>query len=528
MLNRIKVIAFSIFFIVTISAGTYFLFNMPLSSHLKAAVPAPSEIRPYVLIDTQDYTYPTAFSTFLTDGEHSMLKEGTPRSLLLAIAATAKDAVVLVEEQGENRSEVYTSLRFRKDEMTSLQKGILPESLKNVIKTAKVSSGETKNIWLIQTESVATPIYYKVNNKQVIMAADLEALNLMNDLSRGQVNSLAKKKWIEEASWPSHIEICDGGLFSSIQKKTGSLKIEAAWQTLKHDKNSDPTGELKWRISGLNKDIAKFIKNSITPTKWDTSECLIPEPLLFTMGVNMSYLKGTFKRWPFPLRNLAELGKSMGLTDKDIRELLSGKVIASIGGHNRILWFNLPGFMIELSAEKPLLKKLISAYWEKLFFGTEPNPVSGFEFGGTASLPFSALGVANDKRALVGLISPESIKISKMLSRFMKGDKEVLGWVAADLPLIGEALKEMAKINFLVDDQASEESPFYDENTTAANGEKETVTQPEMDFSSFDNGTTDSFSNLLKNLGKILIVWEKDDSGRLNWFDTATAETEKK
>ena len=177
MLNRIKVIAFSIFFIVTISAGTYFLFNMPLSSHLKAAVPAPSEIRPYVLIDTQDYTYPTAFSTFLTDGEHSMLKEGTPRSLLLAIAATAKDAVVLVEEQGENRSEVYTSLRFRKDEMTSLQKGILPESLKNVIKTAKVSSGETKNIWLIQTESVATPIYYKVNNKQVIMAADLEALN---------------------------------------------------------------------------------------------------------------------------------------------------------------------------------------------------------------------------------------------------------------------------------------------------------------------------------------------------------------
>ena len=61
-----------------------------------------------------------------------------------------------------------------------------------------------------------------------------------------------------------------------------------------------------------------------------------------------------------------------------------------------------------------------------------------------------------------------------------------------------------------------------------ANGEKETVTQPEMDFSSFDNGTTDSFSNLLKNLGKILIVWEKDDSGKLNWFNTATAETEKK
>ena len=45
--------------------------------------------------------------------------------------------------------------------------------------------------------------------------------------------------------------------------------------------------------------------------------------------------------------------------------------------------------------------------------------------------------------------------------------------------------------------------------------------QPELSLSPFDQGITDSFGNVLKRLGRVLIVWEKPLSGRINWYKTA-------
>ena len=71
-------------------------------------------------------------------------------------------------------------------------------------------------------------------------------------------------------------------------------------------------------------------------------------------------------------------------------------------------------------------------------------------------------------------------------------------------------------MNSFVEDEEEEDDPAFSYDSEEPEGGE--VFQPEMSFSPFDQGVTDSFGNVLKKLGKVLIVWEKSDSGRLNWY----------
>jgi hypothetical protein len=175
--------------------------------------------------------------------------------------------------------------------------------------------------------------------------------------------------------------------------------------------------------------------------------------------------------------------------------------------------------MIEFTADEQLLKTAVSAFWQKLFFETEPSPLNGFSYGGTASLPFSTLGVADKNSALFGLIASNSIKQHNALSRLMKEDEEAIGWLIADLPHIADSLEEMSKMNFFSsEDFGSERDIFLDSEQT------EEFFHPEMDLYPLDYDKANSFSNLLKKFGKITLVWENYDSGRLSWYDVKAKE----
>ena len=112
------------------------------------------------------------------------------------------------------------------------------------------------------------------------------------------------------------------------------------------------------------------------------------------------------------------------------------------------------------------------------------------------------------------------------LGRFLKDDEKAIGWLAADLPRIGAALSDMTKVNSFVEDEvtADEDStPLVGTDKPAVdelNHDNTEPFQPEMNFSPFDQSITDSFGSVLRGLGNVLIVWEKPESGRLNWFKT--------
>ena len=520
MLKRLKIFIYFLLIIIAISTGIYLLLDSSLRGRLMSAIPAPTETNPYILIDSKEYLYPQAVSLFLTDRGYSLLKKGTPRNLLLSIAATAMESAVLIEEKNKDKPEIYMALRYTKDEMASLKKGILPDSMKKIIKEGKISPSAQKKCWTITANNSDSPIYYQASRKHVLMTADLELLEQMNKTLRGKISPVTKRKWIHEKSFPGYIEISDGGFLNAVGgKDKNAVIIQAAWKSSPDTVNNHNSGELKWKISGLDKEIYRLIATSFAPVKWSDSKHFSAEPMLFSLGINISKLKGNLKDWPFPLNNLALLGKTMGLKNREIREIFTGKTVVSVGGHNQLLWFNLPGFMIEFTADEQLLKTAVSAFWQKLFFETEPSPLNGFSYGGTASLPFSTLGVADKNSALFRLIASNSIKQHNALSRLMKEDEEAIGWLIADLPHIADSLEEMSKMNFLSsEDFGSERDIFSDSEQT------EEFFHPEMDLYPLDYDKANSFSNLLKKFGKITLVWENYDSGRLSWYDVKAKE----
>lgn len=93
--------------------------------------------------------------------------------------------------------------------------------------------------------------------------------------------------------------------------------------------------------------------------------------------------------------------------------------------------------MAEFTGDKELMRELVDAFWNRLFFGAEPRPIEGFDFGGTTNVPFSVIGAGKGNVAILGLLSPESIRETVRLENFMKNNEKAIGWIVADLPKIG-------------------------------------------------------------------------------------------
>lgn len=489
-------------------------------SGILGALPAPEGTRPYVLIETKDKNYPKAVSALLTDGLYALLRNGTPRNALLKTAAAAQEAGVLVEDRGEAGAEVYCVFLFDDDTAAALKKGALPQSLSTVFKNGEIrEDAKIKNVSAIHAEDLATPVYYTAWKKYWLMAASPEALAKMTEATDDKKKSLASKKWTLENKWPAHIEFCDGGVLTTNSEYKFPISIEAAWHASESAKAGEPAGEARWALVNLDKKVELYLNSSLKARKWKTSSCVIPEPLLLSVGVNLPPLSGSPKEWPFPLSAFGETADSLGLSESKVREILSGQTVFSLGGQNRILWFSLPGFLVEFTGKPAVMTELIQAFWENLFFGAIPKPLPGFTAGGTTNVPFSVVGAGRDDIAILGLVSAASLNNKDGLGSFLKEDEEVVGWMLADLPRIGGALSEMTKMSSFIDQEAGEDDPaLSEEQSTEAATEAEPL-QPEMALTPFDQGITDSFGNVLKGMGRILVVWEKPLSGRINWYN---------
>ncbi len=505
-----------------ILAALFFSYALREPSGILTMIPRPGNSRAYVLTETKEGSYPRALSALLTDGVYALLKGGTPRNALLFAAAAAKEAALLVEDGGAGMAEVYASLRFAPSDTSALKKGALPESLKQVFKGASVRAGGDKGVFVIEAEGLSAPVYYTVKGKTVAMAAELSALRRMERASKKSAGNLGGKKWRQEKNWPAHIEISDGGMITANAEHKFTITVEAAWRSLEPQSPADPAGEIRWVLVDLGKPVESYLSSSLKAKRWDTEDFTIPQPLLLSMGVNLPPLGGAPQDWPFPLSYLGEIAESLNMKDDRIREVLSGQTVFSFGGQNRILWFSLPGFLVEFSGRPALMNELVDSFWKNLFFGAEPKPLPGFTFGGTTNVPFSVIGAGRDGIAVLGLTTPQSINTKNSLGKFLKEDEAVVGWMLADLPRIGGALSEMTKMSSFFEEESMEDAEAYG-GYPGYGGEEQLAEplQPEISLSPFDQGITDSFSGILRRLGRVLVVWEKPLSGRINWYNAA-------
>ena len=101
----------------------------------------------------------------------------------------------------------------------------------------------------------------------------------------------------------------------------------------------------------------------------------------------------------------------------------------------------------------------------------------------------------------------------------------MIGWAIADLPRVGGALSDMTRISGLFDDDLVKnddeawEDPYEEDDEDSITD----LLQRDLTADSFDEETVSSFSNVLKLMGRVFILWEKPLSGRLFWYSPAKA-----
>ena len=491
--------------------GLFAYFSTKGPAVLASRLPLPSGSEPYVVFETPESYYPVSVSDLLSKGQYAIFREGSAGNQILSIAKTAKECAVLIEDGEEGIFDIYAVMRPLPEEITSLSRGDLPGSWKTVLGDADIKKSQNGS-WEIMAPHADTSIYYSTERDIVIIAHGRNSFFKMLDVRSGSGKGIPKNYWgKEKKSWPAHIEICDGGLMFSNEETRSPLVLKAAWRSQEPDKNNGRAGEAVWKIEGLDKRISPVFLNTLKPKTWDTSNCIIPEPLLISAGINIPDLIGSPEEWPFPLKTIGELGKNIGLSEKQIQKILSGETVFSVGGYNKLLWFSLPGIMAEFTGDEKLMKELLDAFWTKLFFGAEPKPIDGFDFGGTTNVPFSVVGAGRGNVAILGLLSPESIRDTEKLENLMKSNEKAIGWIIADLPKIGAALSDMTKMNTFMNESGTDDEQYYE-------GDTDNIFQPDQSFSPFDQGISDSFGNVLKGMGKTFIVWETVESGRINWY----------
>ena len=486
-----------------------------------AYIPAPDAASPYILLETKEHHYPEVMASLLTDGIYAHLKSDTPRGAVLAAAALAEDAAVLLESGVDGAIRVYCAARFTDEETKLLQKGALPAPLDAAFGTESAEGGD--GTFAVRSEKLSEPFYYTVIGKNTLIAAELPALHEMASFDKGD-GGLKRKKWTQEESWPAHIEISDGGRLTKNSKENITLTVEAAWC---EPADETQPGEARWALVNLGSAAKSRLTSALKATKWDVADCVLPQPLLLSAGFSLPQLKEGSGEWPFPLSHVKLFAEGLGLSDAQIREILAGRTIVSLGGQNKILWFSLPGFLAEFSGRPELMRELVSAFWDGLFIGAEAEPVEGFEYGGAASVPFSVIGAGRGGTAVLGLVSPQSVASGSALSQFLTEDEEAVGWLLADLPRIGKTLSEMTKISTFLDSE--ENGDFYDgsENygsqqngySWESGADDPEPLQPEFSISPFDQEIADSFGGVLQRLGRVMIVWEKPLSGRISWYN---------
>lgn len=524
MKGKFKAIACVLAAVAVLAAALVLVYVKLGDRNIFAMIPHPDDGHPYLIMETKG-SMPDALMALLTDGVYAPLKSGTPRGALLAVASAAQDTALLIE--GGDVPEVYAAFRFSPETASSLKKGILPESLGAVFTDAKVSVGSEKGRFCIEASNITMPIYYSVRGKNVAMTAEPAALRRMEDARRR--NGFRGKKWTKEKDWPSHMEISDGGRITANAEHKFPLIVEAAWHKLSPATATDPAGEIRWSLVGLDAPVEAHLLATLKTHKWDISQCVIPEPLLLSAGFTPSAM-GNSTDWPFPFSGLSDVAQAIGLKDEQINEILSSPTVFSLGGQNRILWFTLPGFLVEFSGRPELMAELVTAFWENLFFGAEPRPMTGFTCGGTTNTPFSVVGAGRDGIAVLGLTTPESISAPKHVGDFLGADEAVVAWLLADLPRIGGALSEMTRMStFLEDEERMDMTPsYFDYGASGTEGGEAHFAEPmapEISFSPFDQGISDAFGRVLKRMGRVLFVWENPLSGRINWYGNAKPQT---
>jgi hypothetical protein len=364
-------------------------------------------------------------------------------------------------------------------EAEDLRSKRIPEALS----FPEASLSEQEGVLRLVAPSLPAPLFLFLRDELLLLARSPEDLSVMREAMEGRKPRLLPDGFREEPRWGEHLRLYLGtGAFfgrflRSPRGEPVPMAVEAA---IRHDFKGG--GEATFRLLGLRERLGAELVRKWRPVSFSRG-VVVPKPLMALLGVNLPDdpdLLGAL---------LPEDSSSVeAIGGDEAREALPGPTYLSLGGRTRVLWFSLPGLLLDLPDRGRSGKRLVEAVWERLFLGASPDRVEGFDVGGATDLPVSAVAAANDDRALLGPVDPGSLgPLDREEESFIPAKKCLL-FFAADFGRFAAAMEELRQL-----DDFLEESPGKaDEGVEAAR-------------------------RAVSGLGRTLFVLDSPETGHMTW-----------
>lgn len=471
-------------------------------------LPKPDERFSYVLAASDRDSFPCVLSDLFTEGTFALLGRGSPSNAILAVARAAESSAFLIEHRAVFSYSSLAMLRLSSQDKNKLRAGTLPESWHRALPGAKL----VKAGGVFRVEERGMPLFYAAFVKNSCSASDSGAVAAAAD--RGGLEKLLSLPDKDRYGAPGGTAEGFSGYaeisLAELPSAPSPVKFYVSWKPGGKGKEN---GKAVWRCAGLDDLFGELLKHLPEPVSWDLNEGYEPAPVMLSAGFNLPPLKSLAKVFPRFRQTLAAFAGQLALSEDEFFELFGGRSVVSIGGENRVLWFRVPGVLLDLTADEKRAEKFVSAVWKELFFDVHPKALEGFEYGGYTSLPFASVAASSGNRVLLGAVSPESIKRRENVP-FDCGGK-ALAWFFADLPRVGAALEDMSAMFSRLDSGGNGGFPGVPDTDEPF--------QPEIS-SPFDKSVARAFSKILKKTGRVAVVIESLERGWMTWGKSAGIE----
>lgn len=442
---------------------------------LLGLLPPLPEDTPMIVVEAEEGEFPYSPMTLFAGsfGEYG----GGP--LITALPLFKSRAGALVASSRENSVTFMGVLAIDRKEEKALAAGKLPASWLEYLDRPKAIQ-DARGPLAIVAANLQSPIYVEAKDRHAWLSDNLSDMDAMRGARTRPARGM-KPIWSVAPRYRGHILVSDGGMIMASDGNPGEpLRLEAAWKAGLH--------RAEWKISGLRRGSYKVP----SAFNWAANMPVVPGNLLLSAGVNLPSPGKNRAKYPLWAKQLAGPLSKFGLRDSEIAQALTGPVTVSLGGRTQILWYELPGVVLDVPGRGRLANRAIDLFWQRTFMGIEPRPIEGFTRGGSTDLPFSVIAAANNERMIFALAdrpgghNPE-------IENLLKRTKHAIGWLYADLPQIGASLTEMASVNTLL---------FSEDEENAS-----------------DNATLAVLSDALAGMRRVFMVWKTPGGGSIEWFE---------
>ncbi len=464
---------------VALAAVFLYVGREPDRRRLSGVIPPPPEGIPYFFVLGRG----RAFENIRTATKAQIGNASVADFLALLSGA---ERAVLLAEPGAGRSSCSAAAFFPRTVTETIFRSATPETWSAMGFTVSPDAGGVR-----VSRGSGRGILLGSGGAMTLLASDEGRLGRMLATLEG-TKAPIDARFDVEPLWPNHLHFFDGGLvahwaaLSGFVLKPGALLFDVAW------KEDGPFGRLRWKMNGLSALFPDETADLLHPVSW--SDALIaPRPLLLAGGISPGILSPGRLR-AVGLQNLAE---RMGLGRGETMKFLSGPIVACIGGSARFLVFSLPGMILQFPDRGELARKVTGAFWNKDWNLLVPavERVDGYESGGTASSPFSLVGLSDAKNAIYGVLDREYLAEGK---RFP---------LRSEAPVLREFGRSVAWLHV---------------NTERFDEVMESLTQAGMAAEKF-GAAADSLSGLrerlsfVRRLGTLSVVLPTLDEGYAEW-----------